>query len=529
MLSPEATARSGDDRYLAVIPEISHGADGSPGPPGRANRKGRLALSPRAWSNCRIDPDSSPPQQRRLFAFAPLALLFAALMSLLPWSGAFAPAGASAAGPSGACGPAAQPCTWNFSPDAGSTHGADVYAGQAAGRQGAGVLVAVVDTWVDPNHPDFTGRVVDEADCVGGSCKDHSYVPDSCTHGTHVAGTVASASYGVAPEADILAVQVLNDGGTPGGQCSGTTTDVANGIEFAVAHHARVINLSVGELIPAAFQDAAVTAAVHAAAQAGAVVVIAAGNTSSPGVTDNYGSDALLVAATGPGGSVAGYSNSGGGVSIAAPGGDDGAIVVDVGGCNPNGSDCVVSTIPPQPGVCADTTGGCYGLDEGTSMAAPHVAGAAALLIGENPGRSRDDVLHAVESTAHPLAGAGNGLLDVGRALALEPPAAPGGSVTVQAAPRPARVAQSRSAIPATLGAPAPLTAEAPSAPATAAPATTVAATDPGRPARTRHIAAGPTASPAGDPVALPGAVAAALLLAAGVGTGVQSRRRRTS
>jgi subtilisin family serine protease len=222
------------------------------------------------------------------------------------------PGAASAAGPSGPCGPAGQPCTWNFSPDAGSTHGADVYAGQALGREGAGVLVAVVDTWVDPNHPDFTGRVVDEADCIGGTCRDHSYVPDSCTHGTHVAGTIASASYGVAPEADILAVQVLDDGGQPGSQCSGSPTDVANGINFAVAHHARVINLSVGELVPGVLQDPGVTAAVQAAAAAGAVVVFAAGNSSSPGVTDNYGSDALLVAATGPDGQIAGYSNSGG-------------------------------------------------------------------------------------------------------------------------------------------------------------------------------------------------------------------------
>lgn len=393
------------------------------------------------------------------------------------------------------------------------------------------MLVAVVDTWVDPNHPDLTGRVVDEADCIGGSCKDHSYVPDSCTHGTHVSGTIASASYGVAPEADILAVQVLNDGGTPGGQCSGSTTDVANGINFAVAHHARVINLSVGELIPAAFQDAGVTAAVHAAAQAGAVVVFAAGNSSSPGVTDNYGGDALLVAATGPGGSVAGYSNSGGSISIAAPGGDDGAIVVDVNGCNPNGSDCIISTFPPQPGACSDATGGCYGLDEGTSMAAPHVSGAAALLVGENPGRSRDDVFHALESTAHPVAGAGSGLMDVGRALALEPPVAQSsGSTAVRPPAAQPRVAVSRSAIPATPGGPAPMTAAAPPAPTTvAAPATTVAALDPGKPTQTRHTAAGPVGSSSGDPVTVPGAFAAALLLAAGVGTGLQGRRRRLS
>ena len=447
-------------------------------------------------------------------------MLAAAAIAVGLSAGWAAPAGAAAAGPSGACGPAGQPCTWNFSPDAGPTHGADVYAGQGPGREGAGVLVAVVDTWVDPAHPDFTGRVVDEADCIGGTCTDHTYAKDSCTHGTHVAGTIASASFGVAPEADILAVQVLSDGGNSGGQCSGSPSDIADGINFAVAHHARVINLSLGEVVPGLFQNQSITAAVHAAASAGAVVVFAAGNSSSPGVTDNYGNDALLVAATGPDGNIAGYSNSGGSVALAAPGGDDGAVVVDFNGCS--AADCVLSTLP----------GDQYGLDEGTSMAAPHVSGAAALLFAENPNRSRDDVIRALEATAHPLAGAGAGLLDVGKALAFEPPGAAATQASVASGvPGGSRSTASRSALyssSAALGASegvgqaAPTTAPLPAITPPTAPYTVADGPS------LRRSAAGPEGTSRGSSLAVPGGFAAALLAAAGAGSGVLGWRRRS-
>ena len=487
--------------------------------PHEAGFAGQLARWRRPWSNCRIIPirvlrGVHARQATRLLLIGALAWL----AGVGAWAGA--PAGASAAGPSGPCGPAGQPCTWNFSPDAGSTHGADVYAGQGLGREGAGVLVAVVDTWVDYSHPDFTGRVVDEADCIGGSCKDHSFAKDTCTHGTHVAGTVASASFGVAPDADILAVQVLNDGGAPGSQCSGTTTDVANGIDFAVAHHARVINLSVGELVPGFLQDPGVTAAVQQAASAGAVVVVAAGNSTSPGVTDNFGTDALLVAATGPDGQLAGYSNSGGSVSIAAPGGDDGSILVGVNPCSGSSgqAECVLSTIPNAG----------YGLDEGTSMAAPHVAGAAALLFAENPSRSRADVLHALEATTHPLAGAGSGLLDVGKALALEPPQAVTHTGSAGSSSRPSSSAVARSAnavaegLPVSSGVAPQIASTTTTTPAIPQTLPSVA---PNHTSRRVSVAA-PSRSSGGSSVAVPGAFASALLLAAGLGAGIAGRRR---
>ncbi len=111
-----------------------------------------------------------------------------------------------------------------------------VYAAEAAGRYGSGVLVAVIDGWVDRSHPDFQGRVLQGADCTSGTCKP-GQTSDSCTHGTHVAGTVASTSYGVATKATVLPVRVLTVDSN--GDCTGTPSAVAAGIRYAVAQARR--------------------------------------------------------------------------------------------------------------------------------------------------------------------------------------------------------------------------------------------------------------------------------------------------
>jgi subtilisin family serine protease len=295
---------------------------------------------------------------------------------------------------------AAQATTWNFTQAA-------VPAAQPLGNYGRGVLVAVVDTWIDFNDTQFGGRVVDEADCATGTCHDHTYAPDSCVHGTHVAGTIASSGYGVAPEADILAVQVLSGpagAANPGAECSGTDAAVAAGIDFAVAKGAQVINLSVGEYIPLLLQDSGVTSAIQNAYQHGVVVVVAAGNDGTPTADSNYGTTALTVAATGPSGQIASYSDSALFVDLAAPGGDTGSAST----CTT--ADCVLSTFP----------GNQLGLLEGTSMAAPHVAGVAALLLSQDPGRGVGNVYSTLEDTARPLAGAGSGLIDAEAARDVE-------------------------------------------------------------------------------------------------------------
>ncbi|HLI55375.1 MAG TPA: S8 family serine peptidase [Acidimicrobiales bacterium] len=377
---------------------------------------------------------------------------------------------------------AAQPATWNFAQAA-------IPGAQPLGDYGKGVLVAVVDTWVDPNDTQFGGRVIDEADCVGSngspsSCRDHTYAPDACTHGTHVAGTIASASYGVAPEADLLAVQALSYN-PANGECTGSTNDVAAAIDFAVAKGAKVINLSLGDLVPLLFQSGQVTSAIAAAAAAGVVVVVAAGNSGLPW-TDNYGTNAIMVAATGPSGQLASYSDSfvlpEGSIGIAAPGGDTGSSPT----CAP--SDCILSTLP----------GNQFGLMEGTSMATPHVSGTAALLLAEHPGRGRAGVIQALVSTARPLSGASGGLLDATAALELDPPhaSAPVAGPTVSAQSRPA----SSSPLATTGATSAPAGTAGAAQAASGGSGTPTATPTTGRPAGTSSAASGGGSPPGAPP-----------------------------
>lgn len=410
-----------------------------------------------------------------------------------------------AAGPAAGAGAAAQR-TWHADQ-------ARVPDARAAGQAGAGVTVAVLDTWIDAGHPDFEGRVVTGADCSDGTCREGSPTPDACTHGTHVAGTVASSSYGVATRASILPVKVLSYSppgvGQASGSCSGSVTAVAAGIRYAVSRGARVLNLSLGTLVPGLSSSSEIAGAVADAARADAVVVFAAGNSRVP-VADSYGGNALIVAATGPTGDLATYSQRGVGVSMAAPGGDPGTF----GDCTP--STCVTSLYP----------GGRYAVVAGTSMAAPHVAGTAALLLAQDPRRSRGQVVDRLLSTTRdvPGGGAGRGLLDATAALS-GPVAALPGPVGDRAAAPPAVTSRPRTppgtTAPVARGAaPRPASSSSPAGepiapqplPAAGGPASTAAETI----LRDTSGAAGQgrTPLPAAPPV-----VAAALLVAAATST----------
>lgn len=225
---------------------------------------------------------------------------------------------------------------------------------------GRGVTVAVVDTGIAcETHGPFTkGTDLRQTDCVGGwnFVKNNEHANDDQGHGSHVAGTIAQSTdngfgvTGVAFHASLMPVKVLNEDGW------GTTADVADGIRWAADHGAHVINLSLGGPRNSKVLEDAVK---HALSK-GSVVVAAAGNSGGsvgyPGATEGV----IGVSASDPDDKLAKFSSRGKGVDIAAPG-------VNV----------------TQQTICKKGRDECYVFPayNGTSMASPHVAGAAALLV----------------------------------------------------------------------------------------------------------------------------------------------------
>jgi len=370
-------------------------------------------------------------------------------------------------------------------------HGKQIkaYDAMAAGRYGKDVVVAVLDGWVDTQHPDFQGRFQNVADCHTGTCTTGS-ARDECgsNHGTHVAGTIASTSFGIAPRATLMPVRVLSKD-TDGG-CTGDADGVAAGIKWAVAHGAHVINLSLGPDVPGLGSTSAIPKAVHEAAQANVVMVFSAGNANLP-VAQDYGDDALVVAATGPSGRLADYSQHGQGVSVAAPGGQPTKNAQGKEVCYQDGSNCITSTYPDNRHAVA----------AGTSMAAPHVAGLAALLIGQRPSRSRQNVLDRITGTAHALSGAGAGLVDAKRALGVTT-AAP--SPSAKPKPRPSAT-RPPAVIPKATQTPQPVTTSAAPRPSSS-PKPVVAVPQPGKSTSPLVVAPAPVGGikPLKEPIPLP-------------------------
>lgn len=312
---------------------------------------------------------------------------------------------------------------WHYFAPIAGTYGANLPAAWDMTTGSANIVVAVLDTGI-LNHADLTGRTVAGYDFIsesaiandgngrdnnptdpgnwvtqadinnGGFCAGQR-VSHSSWHGTHVAGTIAAGSNngvgvaGVNWQSKILPVRVL-------GKCGGYVTDFADAIYWSAglsvngvpanANRAHVINMSLGG--PGACSQTYQNA-INAAVGAGTVIVVSAGNSNSDAIGFQPANcpNVLTVGATDRNGNRARYSNYGQTVEISAPGGDTSTLV----------NNGVLSTLNTGTTISASDT---YTYFQGTSMAAPHVAGIASLLLSLNPNLTPAQVTTVLQTTA---------------------------------------------------------------------------------------------------------------------------------
>ncbi|MGP3632535.1 S8 family peptidase [Streptomyces sp. 24-1644] len=247
--------------------------------------------------------------------------------------------------------------------DQAETAGDKAYAYPDAA--GEGVTAYVIDTGVRVTHSDFEGRATSGFDAVDND----DNADDGNGHGTHVAGTIAGAAHGVAKKAKIVAVRVLDDAG------SGTTEQVVAGIDWVTANHEgpSVANMSLG-----GSADPALDAAVQKAIASGVTFGVAAGNESSDAGEGSPSRvpEAITVASSTVDDEQSSFSNFGSVVDIYAPGSDITSAW--------NDSDDGTKTI------------------SGTSMATPHVVGAAAVYLGGHQDATPEQVAAALTGGATP-------------------------------------------------------------------------------------------------------------------------------
>ena len=337
---------------------------------------------------------------------------------------------------------------WHYLAPGAGHYGINAPAAWDITTGSSSIVVAVIDTGIT-NHADLSGRTVPGYDFIsdswiandgGGRDSDPSdpgdwitaaesssgffagcQVHNSSWHGTHTAGTIGAASNngvgvaGVNWNSKILPVRVL-------GKCGGYTSDIADGMRWAAglsvsgvpanANPAKVLNLSLGGYgaCDATYQDA-----VNAITAAGTTVVVSAGNSNADAINYRPGNctGVITVAATDRDGGRASYSNYGSTIEISAPGGDQSYTN------DPNG---VLSTLNTGTQVpIADA----YVYYQGTSMAAPHVAGVASLLYSRKPSLTPAEVLTILQNnvTGFPSGTCntsicGRGIVNAGAAVA---------------------------------------------------------------------------------------------------------------
>jgi subtilisin family serine protease len=361
----------------------------------------------------------------------------------------------------------------------------------AAGAVGTGVKIGIVDTGIDLLHEDLQNKVVASTSCIGAAgdmTKCHGSAQDDNGHGTHVSGIAAASTNnakgvaGVAPGAQLVVARVLAGGSD--GSASGSTNDIIAGMEWVMAHGAQVINLSLGDSTPiSSVLGSDLAGEINTAwTQKHVVVVVAAGNNGFLTSSEYKNTNAVVVTATDRNDGVASYASPDGSLvgsakwGMAAPGG---AGTDTAQSCTSAPNDVLSTFGYVNNPADANKTAHGYECLAGTSMAAPHVAGAAAVLLGL--GVPYNQVPDRLVNTAKNInnSAAGHGRLDLAKAIAgLTPTSAstnPAGTTATGTGASVPRVSGS----PARTGVVAPRVAP-PTGVAAADPSTTVAPTTAG-------------------------------------------------
>jgi len=266
--------------------------------------------------------------------------------------------------------------------------------------KGGRVLVAVIDSGVDVTHPDLAGDIAGTFDALGSGLKAHS-------HGTAIAGAIAAHGrlMGAAPSAQILAIRAFSGEGAD----EGTTFAIMSGLNWAVTHGARIVNMSF-----AGPQDPGIARSLVAAHDKGVVLVAAAGNkgVKSPPLYPAADPNVIAVTATDSDDQLPAFANRGPYIAVAAPG-------VDLMLLAPNAA---------------------LQLSSGTSFSAAYVSGTAALMLERKPDLGPDTVRQALTGTAHRLGlnplekenQSGAGLVDAYQAVLSLAPVAPAPASVMQ-------------------------------------------------------------------------------------------------
>ncbi len=304
--------------------------------------------------------------------------------------------------------------------------------------EGEGVVVAVIDTGYRP-HADLIGNILPGYDMISetnisqdgdgrdsdasdtgdwapaGYCRSNDSGSASSWHGTHVAGTIAAVTNnglgvaGVAYKAKVVPIRAL-------GRCGGRTSDIADAIIWGAGgsvsgvpanpNPAQVLNLSLGGSSSCSKTQ---QSAIDTARSLGATVVVAAGNEAMNAANSSPAncSGVVTVAAVDRDGGRAWYSNYGSVVDVAAPGGDNSITA--------NGVLSTLNAGTTSPGRDS------YAYYQGTSMATPHVAGAAALLYSVSPSLTPDEIESILKNTSRSFPGTcsqcGSGIVDAAAAV----------------------------------------------------------------------------------------------------------------